>query len=364
MSTPDNAGFTRYRDLLGGAASSSLKGWSPVLSLAIPLLVIAFAVGRFGSPELQSIVTLALIRIVTVVGLYIFIGNSGIISFGHVSFMAIAAYGTAWQTCCEMLKPMVMPGLPAFLLERSMPLWVSGVTSIALACAAALLVGLILMRLSGLAASISTLAILFILNTVYSNWDRVTMGTASIVGLPEFVTTPVAALGATIALLAAFIHQKSRWGLLLRASREDEVAARAAGVSLYVSRLVAFTLSGAVMGMAGVLQAHFVGTVSTDSFFLDLTFITLAMLIVGGMRSLAGAVVGVVVVQSITEVFRQLESGVTVAGAQIALPSGVQELVLASAMLLILIYRRDGLMGGRELSIRNPLRKKPGPTKP
>ncbi|MGF6759161.1 branched-chain amino acid ABC transporter permease [Paraburkholderia sp. GAS42] len=364
MSTPENAGFNGYRAPDTYITASPLAAWSPVLWIALPVLIVAFAVAQFGSPELQSIITLTLIRIVTVVGLYIFIGNSGIISFGHVAFMAIAAYATAWQTCCEMLKPMVMPGLPAFLLERSLPIWLSGATSIALACCVALLVGLVLMRLSGLAASISTLAVLFIFNTVYSNWDSVTMGTASIVGLPAFVTAPIAALGAVLALLVAFLHQKSRWGLLLRASREDEVAARAAGISLYWSRLIAFTISGAVMGMAGVLQAHFVGTVSTDSFFLDLTFITLAMLIVGGMRSLAGAVVGVVVVQGITEVFRHFESGVTVAGMQLSLPSGVQELVLASAMLLILIYRRDGLMGGRELSIGNLLRRKSGTTQP
>lgn len=332
--------------------ASIVAGWSPVLLLAIPLVVFAAAVEYAGSATLASIVTLALIRIVTVVGIYIFVGNSGIVSFGQISFMAIAAYASAWQTCCEALKPMTMPGLPAFLLERSMPLWLSGLTSVVLAAIAAFVVGSILMRLSGLAASISTLAVLFIFNTVYSNWDSVTMGSASIVGLPEYVSAPVAAAGVVIALVVAFVHQRSRWGLMLRASREDEVAARAAGVSLYVSRLVAFTVSGAVMGLAGVLQAHFLGSISTDSFFLDLTFITLAMLIVGGTRSLAGAVVGTIVVQTITEAFRQLETGVSIAHTQIALPSGVQELVLAAAMLLILIYRRNGLVGGREWSIR------------
>ncbi|QBR04390.1 branched-chain amino acid ABC transporter permease [Paraburkholderia pallida] len=333
-------------------AASILAGWSPVLLLAIPLVVLAAAVEYAGNATLESIVTLALIRIVTVVGIYIFVGNSGIVSFGQIAFMAIAAYASAWQTCCEALKPMTMPGLPDFLLAGSMPLWLSGLTSVALAAAAAFVVGLILMRLSGLAASISTLAVLFIFNTVYSNWDSVTMGSASIVGLPEYVSAPVAVAGVVIALVIAFVHQRSRWGLMLRASREDEVAARAAGVSLYVSRLVAFTVSGAVMGMAGVLQAHFLGSISTDSFFLDLTFITLAMLIVGGTRSLAGAVVGTLVVQAITEVFRQLESGVNIGHAQIALPSGMQELVLAAAMLLILIFRRDGLLGGRELVLR------------
>ncbi|SAK85908.1 inner-membrane translocator [Caballeronia fortuita] len=363
MSTPQNA----VRSDAGpkpDAAGSMLSAWSPMLLLAIPLLAVAFLAHDVGGPQVESIVTLALIRIVAVVGLYIFIGNSGIISFGHIAFMGVAAYATAWQTCCEMLKPMVMPGLPGFLLGHSVPIWLSGATSVGTATLAALVVGLVLMRLSGLAASISTLAILFIFHTIYSNWDSVTMGTASVVGLPEFVTAPLAAAGATLALLIAFLYQRSRWGLLLRASREDEVAAKASGVSLYVSRLIAFTISGAVMGLAGVLQAHFLGSISTDAFFLDLTFITLAMLIVGGTRSMAGAVVGVVVVQGITEIFRALEGGVTLAGTSVSIPSGVQELVLAGAMLSILIYRSDGLIGGRELSIENLLRKMRGQQKP
>ena len=75
------------------------------------------------------------------------------------------------------------------------------------------------------------------------------------------------------------------------------------------------------------------------------------MLIVGGMGSLAGAVVGVVVVSTIVDVFRRLEIGVTVGGAQWALPAGTQELVLAVFMLMILVFRKDGLMAGRELHL-------------
>jgi len=321
---------------------------SPVWGLMLPLGLVCLLAVEFGDLRLQSSITVALIRIVAVVGLYIFIGNSGIVSFGHVAFMAIAAYATAWQTCCEALKPIVMPGLPDFLLGQSIaPLW-AGLAAVALAAGAALAVGLVLMHLSGLAASISTLAALFILNVVYSNWETVTMGTASIVGLPTYVTPAIAYAAAAAVIAIAWIHQRSHWGLLLRATREDEVAARASGVSLYVSRLVAFTLSGAVMGLAGVLQAHYVGTISVDSFFLNLTFITLAMLVVGGMRSLSGAVLGVVFVQTVIEVFRKLESGIDLAGMQLSVPSGMQELILAAAMLCILIYRRDGLTGGRE----------------
>lgn len=329
-----------------------LRFWFPVLALLLPLMLAVVLSEQFGPLGLQRTVVEALIRIVVVVGLYIFIGNSGIISFGHVSFMAIAAYATAWQTCCEMLKPITMSGLPPFLRDQSFPLLPAALTSVALAGGAAFLTGLVLMRLSGLAASISTLAVLFILNVVYSNWESVTMGTASIVGLPNYVTAWLAFCSAAFAIIVAYLYQMSSQGLAIRATREDEVAAAASGISLYWTRLLAFTLSGFVMGLGGVLQAHYLGTVSINTFFLNLTFLALAMLVVGGMRSLAGAVVGVVVVTAIVDIFRRIEAGVTIGSTEWSMPPGTQELVLAAVMLLILVFRKDGIMGGREFSLK------------
>ncbi|MGO4832007.1 branched-chain amino acid ABC transporter permease, partial [Rhizobiaceae sp. 2RAB30] len=120
------------------------------------------------------------------------------------------------------------------------------------------------------------------------------------------------------------------------------------------------TLSGFVMGLGGVLQAHYLGTVSINTFFLNLTFLTLAMLVVGGMRSLAGAVVGVVVVTSIVDIFRRIEAGVTIGGSEWSLPAGTQELVLAAVMLLILMFRKEGIMGGLEIALPFRTKKREG----
>jgi branched-chain amino acid transport system permease protein len=325
--------------------------WFPVAAIVVPLAIIVALSSRFGGLLLQRTMTEMLISVVVVVGLYVFVGNSGIISFGHATFMAIAAYASAWQTCCRMLKPITMSGLPPFLRYHSVPLLPSAMVSILLAGIAAFLIGLILMRLRGLSASISTLAVLFILNVVYSNWDSVTMGTASIVGLPMYVSAWLALLCAVVVIVIAYVYQTSRFGLAIRATREDEVAAAASGISLYWSRLGAFALSGLIVGLGGVLQAHFLGVVSIESFFLTSTFLALAMLIVGGMGSLAGAVVGVVVIKFIVDVFRSLEVGISVGGGTFSLPAGTQELAVALVMLLILVYRKDGIMAGREFTL-------------
>jgi branched-chain amino acid transport system permease protein len=331
--------------------TGQLRFWFPVLALIVPL-AIAVVVAHFtGSVMLQRTVTEALIRVTVVVGIYVFVGNTGVISFGSVTFMAIAAYAEGWQTCCAMLKPITMPGLPSFLRDNTIPLLPAAGSSILLAAAAAFVCGLVLMRMSGLAASISTLAVLFILNAIYSNWQSVTMGTASMVGLPTYVTGWVALAAASASIIVAWLFQKSSFGLAVRSTRADEVAAAACGISIYKSRLAAFTLSGAIMGLGGVLTAHFLGTVTINAFFLNLTFLTLAMLVVGGMGSLAGAVVGVVVVTTIVDVFRRLETGVMIDGQEWALPAGTQELILASVMLLILVFRKNGLMAGREIEL-------------
>ncbi|WP_245454855.1 branched-chain amino acid ABC transporter permease [Mesorhizobium sp. M3A.F.Ca.ET.080.04.2.1] len=295
-------------------------------------------------------------RLVFAVGLYIFAGNSGIVSFGHMTFCAVAAYASAWQTCCRMLKPITMPGLPSFVRDNTIPLVPAGLISIGLAGATAIVSGLVLMRLSSLSASISTLALLFILNVVYSNWSTVTMGNSTIVGLPIYVNVWVALACAIVVILVAFFYQTSRWGLMLRATREDEVAAQASGMSLYWSRLIAFSLSGFVAGLAGVLYAHFMGTVSISNFFLNQTFLIVAMLVIGGMQSLAGAVVGVTVISVVTEVFRRAEAGFSLGSLDISIPPGSQELILAGIMLLILIFRKNGIMAGRELNWPWPVR--------
>ena len=104
------------------------------------------------------------------------------------------------------------------------------------------------------------------------------------------------------------------WADAAGASREDEVAAAAAGISVRWLRLVAFVLSAAIVAMGGVLQGHFLGMLSVGQFYFEFTFLTLAMLVIGGMRSLSGAVIGTIVVSTLAEALRTLAAGFTIGG--------------------------------------------------
>jgi branched-chain amino acid transport system permease protein len=305
------------------------------------------------SPDDTLNVTLTemFIRVIVVVGLYVFIGNSGIISFGQIGFMCIGAYAAAWATAEPSFKQIMLQGLPAFLQENQYPFLVAVAGALVLPALVALCLGIAIMRLSGTAASIATFAFLMIVNSVYSNWDSVTAGVSSIIGIPTVVGPWTAYAFAILAVIIAYLYQISRFGLMLRASRDDDVAARASAVHIVRMRLIAFVVSAALVGVGGGLYAQFLGILTVDPFYLNLSFITIAMLVVGGMSSLTGAVTGVVVVTAIIELLRFLERGVTLGGTMLSLPQGSQEIGLGIVMALILIYRPNGVSGGRELSL-------------
>ena len=212
--------------------------------------------------------------------------------------------------------------------------------------------GRILMRLSGIAASIATFAMLAVINAVYSNWQSVTGATSSIVGIPMKTGIWTALAGATAAVIVAYLYAISRSGLALRATRDEAVAASASGVDMVRERLTAFVISALIISLAGALYAHFLGVVNPDAFYMNLTFITLSMLVVGGMNSLSGAVIGVVVLSSIIEALRWLEKGVDIGVGTISIPNGAQEIAIGVIMIVILMFRPTGLTRNREIAWR------------
>ena len=313
--------------------------WEPA-ALGLGLILLTLIIWGIGDKVIERTLTVALINTVMVIGLYIFIGNSGVLAFGHMAFALIGAYAVAWFTMSPFKKSFALD-LPAFLAENTLPLLPSAIISSLLAALVALVVGIPLMRLSGIAASIGTFAVLMIFYTLYSNWDSWTFGASTLVGVPIYVNFWVALAWAMVALLVATIYQKSRFGLALRASRENDAAARAVGINVPTQRLIAFVLSGFFMGLGGVLQAHYVGSIVVRGFWLGPTFIALAMLMVGGQRSLTGAVVGVMVISALQEVLRKIEVIIQL--------YGLSQLFIALLMLIILIIRPTGLAMGREI---------------
>ena len=331
----------------------------PVIQLLAPIALVALAalVGTIVSTSTETYVINALVNVAIVVALYVFIGNSGVLSFGHISFVAVGAWAAGVLSMPVEEKPAIMPNLASLLRDHT----IGNVWSLALAAAVgaafALVVGLPLMRLSGLGAGIATFGVLEITHNVLRYWEKIGPGLNTFSAVPETTGLLQASVGAILAVVVAFAYKRSRFGRLLSATREDAAAARAVGVSVYRQRLIAFVLSGALAGFAGGLYVHLL-PVNTESMYLDLTFITLAMLVIGGATSLWGAVVGALVVSAVDSFLAEAESGIHVFGQSLDLPAGTRIVVVGALMALVLILRPAGLTGGRELSLRQrrPLR--------
>jgi branched-chain amino acid transport system permease protein len=323
-----------------------------VPELLAPALLILGTVllGLEVSSYLQAYFLDTLVKVAIVVALYVFIGNSGVLSFGHVSFVALGAWTAGVLTVPEDQKRITMPGLAHFLLTTN----VGNVASLVLAAVAggifALVVGLPLMRLSGLAAGIATFGVLEITNNVLTYQQKIGPGLNAFSSVPSTTGIWQAAIGGLICVAVAYLYQRTRFGRMLRATREDPAAAAAAGISIYRQRLLAFTISGALAGLAGGLYVH-LQPLQAGGLSLDLTFITLAMLVVGGSGSLLGAVVGALALNGIYSFFSAATNGVDVFGWNLTVPSGTAEIVLGTLMAVVLILRPNGLTGGRELSL-------------
>ena len=188
--------------------------------LAPVVLVVAVALfGTLVSTSTQTYVITTLVNVAIVVALYVFIGNSGVLSFGHVSFVAVGAWAAGVLSMPVAEKPAIMPNLAGFLRHTT----VGNAGSLAIAAGVgavyALVVGLPLMRLSGLAAGIATFGVLEITHNVLRYWEKIGPGLNTFSAVPETTGLLQAAVGALIAVAVAFLYQRSRYGRMLRATR-------------------------------------------------------------------------------------------------------------------------------------------------
>ena len=192
------------------------------------------------------------------------------------------------------------------------------------------------------------LAFLLVCNSVITGWDSVTNGSSTLTGVPSDITAAGALVWSLAILCVAFAFMRTKSALRLRASRENQLAAEALGVAVVRDRIVAFVLSGLLVGIGGALYAQHLGSLDARGFYLQLTFLTIAMITVGGRNTLTGAVLGAIAIATVAEWLRQVEDGIGVGPIDFAGRPGIQEVGLAIAMLAILLARPSGLSQDRE----------------
>ncbi len=298
-----------------------------------------------GGSSRSALLTSMLTNLVLVIGFHIFIGNTGVLSFGHLGLASISSYVMALLSIPLARKAVILTAKAPFGVRAvHLDARIASVVGIAVATLVSVLLGLVVARTSGLAATMITLALLFVVLQVADNWKDLTNGTGGLSSVPRLEGNAWPLAGAVAAVAAAVWFRTSKSGRLALATREDELAASAMGIDVFRPRLVAFVVSGAVVALGGVLQTQSIGSLGPRQFAFEPTILIMAMLVVGGMRTVTGAVIGTAFITFGKEIMRFLGDGPQFLGVRWPKVEGLPDLFLAAALLLVLLTRPGGLM--------------------
>lgn len=340
---------------LDSLRSSAVPGvtrftWAQVLGPVVVVIVVATLVSSLGASS-SFMVERTLAILVMVLALQVFIGNSGVLSFGQAAFAMVGGFASGLATAPVKIKENVLSDLWEPLKMLNMGIWPSLLLAVVVGSIIAFISGLFLMRLNGLAAGIATFALLMVADNIFFNWRVIGPGPQVLPQVPKFSFVNESLVLAVGCIVIVYFLGISRRGRLLRATREDGLAARALGTSVWRLRVFFFTVSGGIAALSGAMYAHHAGAVSARDFYLGFTFTTLAMLVIGGTGSVWGAVVGTIVVAGIGEILLRFEQGVSIGESTISLPNGIRGAVIAAALVIMLLLRPRGITGGREFSL-------------
>ena len=306
--------------------------------------------------------TIALSYAIICLGLNVQWGQTGLFNVGVAGFVAVGAYASALLTTPDAPDRVGGFGLPIAVG------WAGGALAAGLLT---FLVGAVTIRLRADYLAIATFGLAVVVQLALLNLEPLTGGPfgigfiprpfAATAGTPSlFAALNLGILVAVVLLLYLALERllRSPWGRVLRAIREDETAARALGKNADRFRLQAFAVGGAIMGLAGAVQAHFIGFIAPENYLPMLTFQVWAMLIVGGSGNNRGAILGAVVVWGLWAVSSTVVASFFPPGQQ-ARAAALQIVLIGLALCAILLLRPRGILGeerviSRHLAPREP----------
>ncbi|PIV65618.1 MAG: branched-chain amino acid ABC transporter permease, partial [Nitrospirae bacterium CG01_land_8_20_14_3_00_44_22] len=294
--------------------------------------VIVLTLPFYGHDYLIDIAVLSGIYIILAQGLNIVVGFTGLLNLGFAAFYAIGAYSYA-------------------LLNTKLGLgfWASLPLSLMLVTLSGFILAIPALRLRGDYLAIVTLGFGEIVRLVLNNWDSFTKGPNGIggIGPPHIFGMRISGIGQfyyfvlIFALLAVFVIRRvaaSRIGRAWIAIREDEIASSSIGINTTAYKLYSFAFGAFWAGLAGVLFAAKMQFVSPESFTFMESVLVLCMVILGGLGSIPGVILGSIILVMLPEMLREVQL--------------YRMLALGSGLVLLMIFRPQGLMGGKGVSFR------------
>jgi len=325
----------------------AFRFWAFIVLPAVLILLCSLTLPRY----YVQLINLVGINIILAASLSLCNGFTGIFSMGHAGFMAIGAYASVLLTIPAAKKAVLLKNLPEFLQRLEIPFLPALLAGGLLAAAVALLIGFPVLRFKGHYLSVATLGLIVIIRSVLQNNPDITNGARGITSIPSLSSTLniYGLMILTMFILHRILH--SAYGRGMVAIRGDMVAAQSLGVGLTRHRMMAFCVSAFMAAVAGGLWAHLIKVISPSFFYYDKTFIIVETSIIGGMYSLSGAVVGALIMTFVPEYLSSLEGGITILGLKIPPIYGAAQLILSALMIVIIIFRRQGLMGYSDILV-------------
>ncbi len=328
---------------------SQKRGLIGATLLAVLLISIGMVTAHFGSGYQLRIVYGAYVNLMVVLALQVFMGNARITNLSHSAFMGIGAYAAAICVTPVAMKEISLPNAPWGLSAFELDPITSAFVALLITGAIAFLVGLFIVRLSGIGATIVSLAVLVIVHSLFLYRTDIFKGNQAFFGIPQLFTLTSAVVLAVLMVFVVRGFRESRWGIALRASADDEIGATSMAVDVHGLRLIAWVLSCGLLAVAGIAYAYFLGTISARPFYFNHVFLTLAMLILGGMRTVTGAVLGTFLISFGLEWVRWLETGPKILGFDLPEVLGLSGVALGAVIVLTMALRPGGIMGDHEI---------------
>jgi branched-chain amino acid transport system permease protein len=335
-------------------ASSGNQARNSILTLAGVALLAVFLwlAPKYLDGYKIRIINLIAINAILGLSLNLIYGMAGLFSLGHAGFMAIGAYVSALLILTPEQKSMmwILDPIAPWLLNLHAPFYVSLLLAGAAAAFFGWLISLPILRLGGDYLGIATLGFSEILRILIANLTPITNGPIGLKGIPARTNLWVS-YGCLLVFLAAVVRiMKSNFGNVIRAVRDDEIAAKTMGINTYQTKVLAFTIGCFGAGVGGALMGNIITTIDSKMFTITQTYNILMIVVIGGLGSITGSILGSVIITTMLEWLRFVENPVTIGAFKMDGKPGMRMVIFSILLVAVIIFRREGIMGMREFN--------------
>jgi len=334
---------------------TSTKVWLTIIFIAFMGFLLWIADRTFDDYKLRVLRLIAIYGIMAV-SLNLINGITGIFSLGHAGFILIGAYTASLLTLSPDQKAMsFLFGIQPWIEKLHTDFFTATIAGGAVAALFAFLIGWPVLKLYGDYLAIASLGFAEVVRIWANNAMTITNGPLGLKAIPEYSTTwwVYGWLLFTVAFIASLVY--SSYGRALKAIRENEIAARSMGINVFKHQLLAFVVGAFFAGVSGSLYAHWLTTIDPRLTTMGpmLTFYILIMIVLGGLGSITGSLIGAAVFAILFEWLRNLEQPFTFFGIHVPGIPGMRILVVSVLFILVMIFWQRGIMGREELTWEN-----------